>query len=303
MLLFALMLAGLVMSASIPRGVRGSARWPFALAFVPHADRARPVHAVGAQAPRRPQLSATSCASRSGTSRPRRSGSPAAWSPIDVAPARVLGAGVGIESLAPHRSDSGCRGLGRRAPRTGRSKARTSRERCGLFVIIALGESILITGAIVRRPGLDPASRSPHSWCAFAGSVAMWAVYFNIGAERSSRHIEPLDRSRHAGAQRLHVYSYPDRRRHHRRSGRRRAACCDHPGGHDGHTGIGARPARSSAARRSIWSATRCSSGLSARQHAAVRIVAGHAARGRARAVRSMITDTAGALGRHDRQF
>jgi low temperature requirement protein LtrA len=60
-------------------------------------------------------------------------------------------------------------------------------ERCGLFIIIALGESILITGATFA----DLAWNAEHVGAflvAFAGSVAMWVVYFNIGAERSSRH-------------------------------------------------------------------------------------------------------------------
>jgi low temperature requirement protein LtrA len=61
-------------------------------------------------------------------------------------------------------------------------------ERCALFVIIALGESVLITGATFAELSWTPIT----VWAfvvAFIGSVAMWAVYFNIGAERGSRHI------------------------------------------------------------------------------------------------------------------
>ncbi len=59
-------------------------------------------------------------------------------------------------------------------------------ERCGLFVIIALGESILITGATAA--GLPWSMENGAAFLvAFMGSVAMWAVYFNIGAERSGR--------------------------------------------------------------------------------------------------------------------
>jgi low temperature requirement protein LtrA len=61
-------------------------------------------------------------------------------------------------------------------------------ERCALFVIIALGESILVTGATAAA---HPATNS--AVCAFVvafiGSVAMWWIYFNIGAERGSRHL------------------------------------------------------------------------------------------------------------------
>jgi low temperature requirement protein LtrA len=59
-------------------------------------------------------------------------------------------------------------------------------ERCGLFVIIALGESILITGATFAGLSWSALTLAAFANC-FAGSVAMWVIYFNIGAERSSR--------------------------------------------------------------------------------------------------------------------
>jgi len=61
-------------------------------------------------------------------------------------------------------------------------------ERCGLFIIIALGESILVTGA---KFGNLPwtATTVAAFLVAFVGSVAMWWIYFNIGAERASRTI------------------------------------------------------------------------------------------------------------------
>jgi low temperature requirement protein LtrA len=61
-------------------------------------------------------------------------------------------------------------------------------ERCGLFIIIALGESILVTGAkFGNLPWTLPVVAA--FTIAFVGSVAMWWIYFNIGAERASRHI------------------------------------------------------------------------------------------------------------------
>ncbi|MBU6959711.1 low temperature requirement protein A [Pseudomonas sp. CVAP len=61
-------------------------------------------------------------------------------------------------------------------------------ERCGLFVIIALGESLLVTGATFADLVLN--------WQALAGfliavlgSVAMWWVYFDSGAERAHHRI------------------------------------------------------------------------------------------------------------------
>jgi low temperature requirement protein LtrA len=58
-------------------------------------------------------------------------------------------------------------------------------ERCGLFIIIALGESILVTGATFAE--------LEWTWvmvtafiAALVGSIAMWWIYFNVGAERGS---------------------------------------------------------------------------------------------------------------------
>jgi low temperature requirement protein LtrA len=59
-------------------------------------------------------------------------------------------------------------------------------ERCGLFIIIALGESILVTGATFGGLPWTPATALAFV-TAFVGSVAMWWIYFNIGAERGSR--------------------------------------------------------------------------------------------------------------------
>jgi low temperature requirement protein LtrA len=61
-------------------------------------------------------------------------------------------------------------------------------ERCALFVIIALGESILVTGATAASLPATPAAVCAFV-VAFLGSVAMWWIYFNIGAERGSRQI------------------------------------------------------------------------------------------------------------------
>jgi low temperature requirement protein LtrA len=61
-------------------------------------------------------------------------------------------------------------------------------ERCSQFVIIALGESVVVIGS----------SFADKSWqiptvaafiSAFIGSVAMWWIYFDLGAERGSRAI------------------------------------------------------------------------------------------------------------------
>ncbi len=61
-------------------------------------------------------------------------------------------------------------------------------ERCGLFVIIALGESILVSGATFAELAWTPETLAAFI-SAFVGSVAMWWIYFNIGAEKASRYI------------------------------------------------------------------------------------------------------------------
>lgn len=62
-------------------------------------------------------------------------------------------------------------------------------ERCALFIIIALGEGLIISGATYSaappQPGLDAALVT-----AFVGSFAMWWLYFDMGARRGARHIE-----------------------------------------------------------------------------------------------------------------
>ena len=65
-------------------------------------------------------------------------------------------------------------------------------ERSALFIIIALGESVLVTGATFAA----------HEWsmplvlaflASFAGTVAMWWLYFSIGADTARRNIEHSD--------------------------------------------------------------------------------------------------------------
>jgi len=55
-------------------------------------------------------------------------------------------------------------------------------ERFQLFLIIALGESILVTGVTFGQLGLS-AARLAALMMAFVGSVALWWIYFNRSAE------------------------------------------------------------------------------------------------------------------------
>ncbi len=59
-------------------------------------------------------------------------------------------------------------------------------ERCGLFVILALGESILIMGVTFADLSWS-AERLAGFAVALAGTVSLWWLYFNIGAVRAAR--------------------------------------------------------------------------------------------------------------------
>ncbi len=65
-------------------------------------------------------------------------------------------------------------------------------ERCGLFIILALGESILVLGATMSGMTWDSATLLAFA-AAFAGTAAMWWIYFNIGAERAEHMFQASD--------------------------------------------------------------------------------------------------------------
>jgi low temperature requirement protein LtrA len=61
-------------------------------------------------------------------------------------------------------------------------------ERCALFIIIALGESILVTGATFAK--LEWSAEAVGAFLvAFTGSLAMWGIYFHKGAEAGAHNI------------------------------------------------------------------------------------------------------------------
>lgn len=98
---------------------------------------------------------------------------------------------IGLDYVAPS--------LGFRVPNLGRSTTEDwdvagahLAERCALFVIIALGESILTTGATFAEA--EPTALTISAFlAAFIGTVAMWWIYFDVGAERSAEHIARSD--------------------------------------------------------------------------------------------------------------
>jgi low temperature requirement protein LtrA len=65
-------------------------------------------------------------------------------------------------------------------------------ERCQLLIIVAFGESILVTGATFGGLPLSAATLTAFV-VAFAGSVALWWIYFDRGAEASSEAMSAAD--------------------------------------------------------------------------------------------------------------
>jgi low temperature requirement protein LtrA len=65
-------------------------------------------------------------------------------------------------------------------------------ERCAGFIIIALGESVVVTGATFADAAWTATTMAAFL-IALLGSIAMWWVYFHIGAEAGSEHISKAE--------------------------------------------------------------------------------------------------------------
>jgi low temperature requirement protein LtrA len=200
LLLFALMLAGLVLSASIPKAFEDRAL-PFACAYV-FIQVGRSLFMLWAL-------------KNHDANNFRNFQRIVSWLAL-AAPFWIAGAFVGpdvrlglwtlaliIEYASP-LAYFWVPGLGRSTTADWRVEGWHIAERCALFVIIALGESILITGATFAELTWNAGTVASFA-VSFIGSVAMWAVYFNIGAERSSRQIAASDDS---GRMARNAYTY-----------------------------------------------------------------------------------------------
>ncbi|MEV4413237.1 low temperature requirement protein A [Catellatospora sp. NPDC049609] len=187
LLLLAVMLVSLVMSASIPDAY-GSLGWTFAVAYVT-IQVGRTAFMVAASRGR-PELrtnfvrvllwfmmtGALWLAGAAATGHART----ALWA-----------AAVVVEYIAPM---TGFRlpGLGRSAPSVWAISGSHLAERCQLFIIIALGESILVTGATAAGLAATPATIAAFT-VAFLGSAGLWWVYFHRTAEAGKEHISRLE--------------------------------------------------------------------------------------------------------------
>lgn len=188
LMIFVMMLVGLTMGAAIPKAF-GEAGPMFAIAYA-SSQVLRSAFVVYATRRDKPKVSANMT---------RATIWFAATTPLWVAggfldeTARIglWAAAIALELLAPllrfpvpglSRIDTGELGI------SGEHMA----ERCGLFVIVALGEGILVTGATVAGQRLTAEALGAFV-VAFLGSVAFWWIYFDRGADKGSEHIEHAD--------------------------------------------------------------------------------------------------------------
>lgn len=80
-------------------------------------------------------------------------------------------------------------GLGKSTPADWDVSGAHMAERCALFVIICLGETVLVLGRTFSEMPFTFLSFGTLS-TAFVSSVAMWWIYFQFGHERASHRIE-----------------------------------------------------------------------------------------------------------------
>jgi low temperature requirement protein LtrA len=115
----------------------------------------------------------------------------------------LWGGALALEYVSP--------ALGFWAPGLGRARAEEwdvegghLAERCALFTIIALGESILVMGATTATLAWTPLVMAAFL-AAFAGSLAMWWIYFSFTAEAAS---EAISHAKDPGRVAREAYTY-----------------------------------------------------------------------------------------------
>ncbi|KIZ43440.1 MULTISPECIES: low temperature requirement protein A [Rhodopseudomonas] len=77
-------------------------------------------------------------------------------------------------------------------------------ERCALFIIIALGESVVVTGATFAEIDWTPITLAAFA-VALGGAIAMWWIYFHIGVHLGS---DKISHSADPGRLARNAYTY-----------------------------------------------------------------------------------------------
>jgi low temperature requirement protein LtrA len=199
-LLFALMLGGLVLSTSIPQAFESRGLW-FAIAYA-SMQVGKTVFLWVSTPPHRPlaRLNAIRITAWLSTSA-------VFWivgGMIDGQPRMLFWiAGLAIEYISPAARFW--------IPKYGASSVEDwviegghMAERCAGFIIIALGESIVVTGATFAELAWTFATVGAFA-SAFIDSLAMWWIYFHKGAEAGS---EQISRSSAPGRLARLAYTY-----------------------------------------------------------------------------------------------
>jgi low temperature requirement protein LtrA len=183
-MLFLLMLAGIVMATALPQAF-GPLGWPFALAHV-LAQAGRSAFMITALRRESPanmrnfqRILAWKCLAG------------LFWLTGAAAPPAMRLAlwalAIGLESAAPAVAFH-VPGMGRSRTTDWDVSGAHMAERCGLFVIIALGETLILTCVTFEKAGWSTLTFAALL-VSFATTVAMWWIYFDTGIERAEHAI------------------------------------------------------------------------------------------------------------------
>ena len=115
----------------------------------------------------------------------------------------VWAVALGIEYLGPSMA-FWTPGLGRTPTTDWDVEGGHMAERCGLFIIIALGESILVMGATFASHPWNPSVVAAFA-SAFLAALAMWWIYFSLHAEAAS---DAISKSKDPGRIARIAYTY-----------------------------------------------------------------------------------------------
>jgi low temperature requirement protein LtrA len=183
-LLFLLMLGGLVLSTSIPKAFEQRGLW-FALAYAA-MQVGRTVFLLASIPRTRPSIRMNAIRMLVWLS---TSAVFWIWGGFAQGPSRLLlwAVALAVEYLSPAARFW--------VPKYGASSIEDwavegghMAERCAGFIIIALGESIVVTGATFADLAWTGGTVTGFA-SAFVGSIAMWWIYFHRGAEAGSEQI------------------------------------------------------------------------------------------------------------------
>ena len=128
-----------------------------------------------------------------------------AWAPAGWRVGLWLTA-VGCEYVSPMFGFA-LPGLGRSHSRDWTIEGGHLAERCQQFVIVALGESLLVTGAALGRTAAPAAGEILGAGLAFLGTLAMWWLYFGTSTRAATEAIMHADDPGRMGASLHYVHA------------------------------------------------------------------------------------------------